>query len=466
LKVGPEIGSIIPLPNTAGLFDPRCTTDVCVEVSVPSDMRETWNKAIDEMRSEIEDSVWETWFPMLRYIGLQDDSVQVEVPNKYFGEYFEENFKDAVCHKIERLCGRSVDIAFVVGNGRKPFRTEGHLHNLNRKQTFVSFVVGDSNQFAHAASENVARSPGDNYNPLFIFGGVGVGKTHLLNAIGNQVLDADPTARVLYISAEEFCNDMINSLRHQRMERFHTRYRQSCDVLLVDDIHFLSGRKQTQEEFFHTFNALHGAGRQIAVTSDRYPREMDGIEERLRTRFEWGLVADIQPPELETRIAILQKKAETESIQLPDDVAFFIAKGVQGNVRELEGVLTRLQAFSSFYGRPITLDFAQSALRDFTETAESRLTIERIQEAVAKFFNIQVKDLKSPRRTKFIARPRQIAMYLCRRATDHSFPEIGAAFGKRHHTTVMHACDKIEAELEKDSDLRNKVASIERNLRI
>ena len=429
-------------------------------------MRETWNKAIDEMRSEIDDSVWETWFPMLRYVGLQDNAVQVEVPNKYFGEYFEENFKTAVCQKFERLSGRSVDIAFVVGNGRKPHQTEGHLHNLNRKQTFVSFVVGESNQFAHAASENVARSPGDNYNPLFIFGGVGVGKTHLLNAIGNQILDGDPTARVLYISAEEFCNDMINSLRHQRMERFHTRYRQSCDVLLVDDIHFLSGRKQTQEEFFHTFNALHGAGRQIVVTSDRYPREMDGIEERLRTRFEWGLVADIQPPELETRIAILQKKAEQESIQLPDDVAFFIAKGVQGNVRELEGVLTRLQAFSSFYGRPITLDFAQSALRDFTETAESRLTMERIQEAVAKFFNIQVKDLKSPRRTKFIARPRQIAMYLCRRATDHSFPEIGAAFGKRHHTTVMHACDKIVAEIEKDSDLRNKVTSIERNLRI
>ena len=429
-------------------------------------MKETWAQAIDGMRAEIDESVWETWFPMLRYIGAKANTIQVEVPNRYFGEYFDENFKGAVQRRIGKLTRRTMDISFVVGNGRKPSTEEGYLHNLNRKQTFQSFVVGESNQFAHAASENVARSPGDNYNPLFIFGGVGVGKTHLLNAIGNQILDENPTLRVLYISAEEFCNDMINSLRHQRMERFHSRYRQTCDVLLVDDIHFLSGRKQTQEEFFHTFNALHGAGRQIVVTSDRYPREMDGIEERLRTRFEWGLVADIQPPELETRIAILHKKAEQEAIPLPDDVAFFIAKGVQGNVRELEGVFTRLQAFSKFYGRPITLDFARSALRDFTDSPEARLSMERIQEAVAKFFNIQVKDLKSPRRSKFVARPRQIAMYICREHTSHSFPEIGAAFGKRHHTTVMHGCGKIRAELERDSDLRIKVSNIERNLRI
>ena len=438
------------------------------DIGVPSDsMRATWEDTVEEMRSEMDEPVWETWFPMLRYLGTQGDTIQIEVPNRYFGDYFEENYKTAVCRTMKKLSGRDLDLAFVLGNGRRPTRDgEEHVHNINRKQTFRTFVVGESNQFAQAAAENVARSPGENYNPLFIFGGVGVGKTHLLNAIGNRILDENPAARVLYISAEQFCNEMINCLRHQRMERFHTRYRQSCDVLLVDDIHFLSGRKSTQEEFFHTFNALHAAGRQIAVTSDRYPREMDGIEERMRTRFEWGLVADIQPPELETRIAILHKKAEIENITLPDDVAFFIANRVQANVRELEGVLTRLQAFSSFYGRPITLDFAQSALRDFTEAPAARLTIERIQEAVAKFFNIQVKDLKSPRRSKVVARPRQIAMYICREHTSHSFPEIGAAFGKRHHTTVMHACGRITAQLEEDSDLRDKVAAIQRNLRL
>ncbi len=437
---------------------------------MPSDSTSaTWDQALKEIQAEIDVTIWDTWFSKVRYLGNDSGGFRVAVPNKYFGDYFEENFSEQLRRKLEALCGQSLAVELVVQNNGRPrlrAEAEGPGSNLNPKQTFISFVVGESNQFAHAAAENVASSPGQNYNPLFIFGGVGIGKTHLLNAVGNQIVAADPSHRVLYISAEQFCNEMINSLRHHRMERFHARYRETCDVLLVDDIHFLSGKKQTQEEFFHTFNALHGAGRQIVVTSDRYPREMDGIEERLRTRFEWGLIADIQPPELETRIAILHKKAEQEGIDLPDDVAFFMAGRVQANVRELEGVLTRLQAFSAFYGRPITLDFARSALANFTETTESRITMERIQEAVSKFFNIQVKDLKSPRRSKFIARPRQIAMYICREHTTHSFPEIGAAFGKRHHTTVMHACDKIKTEMKKDSDLRGKVASIERTLRV
>ena len=435
-------------------------------------MKPTWDQAVQELKAEMEEAVWECWFPPLRYLDAQGDTVHVEVPNRYFGDYFEENFKTDVCRKLEALTGRSTDLSITVSsNGRSPLEAapaDADLsgYQMSRKQTFDTFVVGESNKFAHAACQNVASKPGENFNPLFIFGGVGVGKTHLLNAIGNDVVTHDPSSRVLYLSAEQFLNDMVNSLRHQRMERFHARYRQRCDVLLVDDIHFLSGKKQTQEEFFHTFNALHSAGRQIVVTSDRYPREIEDIEERLRTRFEWGLVADIQPPELETRVAILHKKADAENITLPDDVALFIASNVQANVRELEGVLTRLQAFSAFYGRPITLDFAKTALGDVAGPRENRLTIERIQEQVARFFNIQVKDLKSARRNKFIARPRQIAMYLSREHTAHSFPEIGGAFGKRHHTTVMHACDTIRKRLEKDADLRSKVASIERSLRI
>ncbi len=420
----------------------------------------------------MEEAVWECWFPPLRFLDAQGDTLRIEVPNRYFGDYFEENFKAQVCRKLADLTGRTPDLSISVskngGAQLEASREEQDVagYQLNFKQTFGTFVVGESNKFAHAACQNVASKPGENFNPLFIFGGVGVGKTHLLNAIGNAVVAQDPSARVLYLSAEQFLNDMVNSLRHQRMERFHSRYRQRCDVLLVDDIHFLSGKKQTQEEFFHTFNALHGAGRQIVVTSDRYPREIEAIEERLRTRFEWGLVADIQPPELETRVAILQKKADVENITLPDDVALFIASNVQANVRELEGVLTRLQAFSAFYGRPITLDFAKTALGDVAGPRENRLTIERIQDQVSRFFNIQIKDLKSARRNKFIARPRQIAMYLAREYTAHSFPEIGAAFGKRHHTTVMHACDTIKDQLEADPDLRGKVASIERSLQI
>ncbi len=435
-------------------------------------MKSAWDQAVEDLREEIDQAVWECWFPPLRFIAAEGDDFQVEVPNKYFGDYFKENFKGLVSGKLQKLTGSHPNISFIVAsNGQRQLgepAEEGELpyYRLNPKQTFSSFVVGESNKFAHAAAENVASKPGQDFNPLFIFGGVGVGKTHLINAIGNAIVASNPKARVVFLSAEQFLNDMVNSLRHQKMERFHNRYRQRCDVLLVDDIHFLNSKKQTQEEFFHTFNALHGAGRQIVVTSDRYPREMEDMEERLRTRFEWGLMADIQAPELETRIAILHKKAETEGVSLPDDVAFFIASSVQANVRELEGVIKRLRAFSSFYGRSITLEFAKSALRDYTESRETRLTIERIQDVVSKFFNIQIKDLKSPRRSKFIARPRQIAMYMCRTHTKHSFPEIGAAFGKRHHTTVMHACDTIKKQLERDADLRSKLASIERNLQV
>jgi chromosomal replication initiator protein len=435
-------------------------------------MESSWDEAVRELRAEMEDGVWEAWVSPLRFVRKDGATVVVEVPNKYFGDYFEENFKGLVCQKLGAITGEPSDLSFVLSrNGQsQPIRPQEDEdlddYRINEHQTFDSYVIGESNQFAHAAAINVATNPGKNYNPLFIFGGVGIGKTHLLNAIGNQVMAQDPAMRVLYLSAEQFVNDMVSSLRHKRMERFRTRYRQRCNVLLVDDIHFLGAKNLSQNEFFHTFNALHAAARQIVVTSDRYPRDMEEMEERLRTRFEWGLIADIQPPELETRVAILHKKAEVEGLELPEDVAFFVASNVQSNVRELEGVLKRLQAFSAFYGRAITLDFAKTVLRDFTESIESRLTMERVQETTAKFFNIQVKDLKSPRRNKFISRPRQIAMFLCREHTAHSFPEIGAAFGKRHHTTVMHACGTIRKELERDADLRSKLAGLERALRV
>ncbi len=352
-----------------------------------------------------------------------------------------------------------------------PTREQGILHPpatktrpdnlLDPRYTFDSFVVGASNQFAHASAVAVAEQPAKQYNPLFLYSPPGLGKTHLLHAIGNYALTHHKKARVAYLSAEKFVNELIDSLQHRRMPQFRSKYRDSYDMIFIDDIQFIAGKNTSEEEFFHTFNALHSSKRQIIVTSDRAPKEIQGLAERVRTRFEWGLVADISPPEIETRIAILKTKAERDDIYLPDDVATFLATHIKSNVRELEGLLIRLQAQSSLSGAEISLEMAKHELRSIVPEEGSIITIETIQQAVAKHFHLRVQDLKSTTRMHSIAFPRQIAMFLIRKYTSIGFKEIGQFFGGKDHTTILHACSKIESNLESDQEIREAVEAIQ-----
>jgi len=329
---------------------------------------------------------------------------------------------------------------------------------LNPRYTFDSFIVGSSNQFAHAACRAVAEAPSRSYNPLFIYGGVGLGKTHLMHAVGQYVLGHDRTLKLTYISSERFMNEMINALRYDRVLDFRERYR-SVDVLLVDDIQFLAGKEGTQTEFFHTFNALYDSQKQIVISSDCPPHEIQSLEERLRSRFEWGLIADIQPPELETKVAILKKKAETEAVPLPDNVAMYIAGKIKSNIRELEGSLIRLIAFASLTGQDITLPLAQEVLKNILEHDEKAVTIDAIQKFVADRYNLRMVDLRSRNNSKSIAMPRQVAMYLCKALTHASLPEIGRSFGGKHHSTVIHSIRKVEELRKRDSNFNNQITS-------
>jgi chromosomal replication initiator protein len=331
----------------------------------------------------------------------------------------------------------------------------------DHRYTFESFVVGASNQFAHASAVAVADQPARQYNPLFLYSPPGLGKTHLLHAIGNRLIAHNPQARVAYLSAEKFVNELIDSLQHRRMPQFRAKYRDSYDMILIDDIQFIAKKSTSEEEFFHTFNALHSSKRQIIVTSDRPPKEIEGLEERVRTRFEWGLIADISPPEIETRIAILKAKAERDDIYLPDDVATFLATHIKSNVRELEGVLIRLQAQASLTGAEISLEMAKHEMRNAIPTEGSNYTIESIQNAVAKHYRLRVQDLKAPTRARSVALPRQIAMYLILKYTGVGFKEIGQYFGGKDHTTILHACSKIEAGMDGDPRIREAVEAIQ-----
>ena len=329
---------------------------------------------------------------------------------------------------------------------------------LNLKYTFETFVVGASNQFAHAASMRVAEKPAEAYNPLFLYGGVGLGKTHLLNAIGNFVGERGDV-RIAYVTTEQFTNEVINSIRYDKMMELRKRYRH-IDMLLIDDIQFLAGKERTQEEFFHTFNTLYEAQKQIVLSSDRIPKDMPDIEERLRSRMEWGLIADMKPPDVETRIAILRKKSEDESLTLPDDVVQFLAENMKSNVRELEGALIRLGAYSSLTGQGISLELAKTVLQDVIGEKKKIIAMDDIEEIVAARYHIRITDLKSRRRSKTLVHPRQIAMYLCRELTDSSFPEIGRQFGGKDHTTIIHGCRQIAKALEADTDLRATIESL------
>ena len=388
----------------------------------------------------------------------------------------ESRYSFLIQNAVRQITGKNCEISFILPEEAAaaqelkkeqvpaPAVQKEEVSQLNPKYTFDTFVIGNSNRFAHAAALAVAEVPAQAYNPLFIYGGVGLGKTHLMHAIGHYIRSQNPEMKILYVTSEKFTNELITAIQTNKNEEFRRRYR-SVDVLLIDDIQFIAGKESTTEEFFHTFNALHDANKQIIISSDKQPREIPTLEERLRSRFEWGLIADIQPPDLETRIAILRKKAHVDDIQVEDDVLLHIAHKVESNIRELEGALTRVVAYASLSGRPLTVEVAEEALRDILPNKVQRtINPQLIQRKVGEYFSIRPEDFLSKRRNQEIALPRQYAMYLCREMTDLSLPRIGEAFGGRDHTTVIHACDKITRAMQVDMQVRNIINELKRQI--
>jgi len=434
-------------------------------VSIEVSPAELWTDALRRIEGQLNKPTMESFLKVMRPIGLQGDTFVFAVPNRFAKDWVEQRLLGTIRGALRAAVGRTIEVRVTVAEAPAPPpvvraqtappplpRAPEGLH-LSPKYTFETFVVGAGNRFAHAAALAVAEAPARAYNPLFIYGGVGLGKTHLLQAIGHHVMGGPGVARVAYVSSEKFTNELINSIRDDKTLEFRQRYR-SVDVLLVDDIQFLAGKERTQEEFFHTFNTLHEANHQIIISSDRPPKEIPTLEDRLRSRFEWGLIADIQPPDLETRIAILRKKAASEGIPIPDGVAEFIAQRIPTNIRELEGALVRVVAYASLTRSPANVDLAADVLRDLLPPARARVvTIPSIHSAVAEFFGIRVEEMRAKRRTKGVAFPRQVAMYVAREMTDASLPRIGEEFGGRDHTTVMHACQRVREALRRDAHL-------------
>ncbi len=426
-----------------------------------------WDKILQRVRRRVNPNSFATWFRPTRQEGVENGKLVIRVPTPLFRKRLTETYGElletvlaevGMPHmRLEFLCSEPEPAAPATAQAELDF--DSAHYQLNPRYTFEAFVVGASNQFAHAASLAVAEQPSKAYNPLFLYGGVGMGKTHLIQAIGHLIKKRDPSARLTYVSAEKFTNEVINSLRFDRMINFRDRFR-SMDVLLVDDIQFIAGKERTQEEFFHTFDALYEQQKQIGISSDCPPQELSAIEERLRSRFEWGLIADIQPPDLETKIAILHKKADSEHLHLPDDVAEFIARSIKSNVRELEGALTRLRAYASLTGVGIDLPTAQQALKNIIATQERKVTIELIQKRVGEQFGLREQDLRMRSNAKGIVLPRQIAMYLAKQLTSASLPEIGRQFGGKHHTTVLHSINKIDTLRRTDKDLNRTLQKL------
>ncbi|MBA7468273.1 Chromosomal replication initiator protein DnaA [subsurface metagenome] len=427
-----------------------------------------WNEILNKLKEEMPKDSYELWFKPTRAVSFEDNLLNVQVPNRFFSKYLQEKHKGKIEELLRVTTASEAQIIFTIdpqSHIQEKERKDEEIEptsiaadettfttmEFNPKYTFENFVVGPSNRFAHATAEAVANDPGKAYNPLFIYGGVGLGKTHLLQAIGHYNKKQNPRLAVLYITSERFTNELIESIRNDRMVEFRNKYRH-LDVLMIDDIQFLVGKESTQEEFFHLFNTLYEAHKQIVISSDSTPKEIPTIEERLRSRFQWGVIADIQPPDIETRIAILRKKAEAENIFIPDDVVLFLASQIKSNIRELEGCLIRIVAFSSLTGSEVTVDRSKEILKDIITKEELAvpITIELIQNVVSKHFHLDVKEMKSKKRTDAVAFPRQVAMYLARTLTEYSTTEIGADFGGRDHTTVMYACEKIKMKLAGD----------------
>ncbi|HEY5544284.1 MAG TPA: chromosomal replication initiator protein DnaA [Candidatus Binatia bacterium] len=442
-------------------------------------MSELWVKTLADIKDQIGAQNFETWIAPIRFVSRNKNDLVLDVPNKFFRDWLTEHYANKLERILSAAAKHDIKISFQVNErltkvttSERVVRKDDKEHdkpqrpsNLVAKYTFENFVIGASNQFAHAACVAVANQPGDNYNPLFIYGGVGLGKTHLVNAIGHQAAAHRPGLKVVYLSSESFMNELIASLRRDKMDEFKRKFR-NVDILILDDVQFIAGKERTQEEFFHTFNSLYESHKQIVITSDKFPKEIPGIEDRLRNRFEWGLIADIQPPDMETRVAILQKKAEAEGVQLPHDVAIFLASNIDSNVRELEGSLTRLGAFASLTKAAITIDLAKDVLRNTLNGAKREITVENIQKTICDYFNIKLGDLKAKRRTQNIALPRQVAMYLCRKYTEASFPGIGDKFGGRDHSTVIHASKTIERKIKEDPHMQSTIEKLERNLNV
>ncbi|GAA5218732.1 chromosomal replication initiator protein DnaA [Corallincola platygyrae] len=456
-----------------------------------------WEQCLSVLKDELPVQQFNTWIRPLQ-AQVTSDRLTLFAPNRFVLDWVRDNYLLRMNQTIEQVTGdNQVKLVLDVGTMPKPAAVDnsskekpalkpnttassaaevsappataeevkpaGQRSNINLNYTFDNFVEGKSNQLARAAARQVADNPGGAYNPLFLYGGTGLGKTHLLHAVGNGIVDKKPDAKIVYMHSERFVQDMVKALQNNAIEEFK-RYYRSVDALLIDDIQFFAHKDRSQEEFFHTFNALLEGNHQIILTSDRYPKEIDGVEDRLKSRFGWGLTVAIDPPELETRVAILMRKAQENAIHLPDEVAFFIAKRLRSNVRELEGALNRVIANANFTGRPITIDFVREALRDLLALQEKLITIDNIQKTVAEYYKIKVADLLSKRRSRSVARPRQIAMALAKELTNHSLPEIGDAFGGRDHTTVLHACRKIVQLREESHDIKEDYSNLIRTL--
>jgi chromosomal replication initiator protein len=447
-------------------------------------MNSIWDQVLARVETKINRHSFYTWFKPTTFVRDEGATLRVRVPNGLFSDWLTKHYTGILAEALADIGRPQASVVFVTDDPAEapPALTPAEASlapatpppspdvelvahgGLNPRYTFDTFVVGSSNQFAHAACRAVAEAPGRSYNPLFIYGGVGLGKTHLMHAIGQNVLGLNPRLRLTYISSERFMNEMINAVRFDRVLDFREHYR-SVDVLLVDDIQFLSGKEGTQTEFFHTFNALHDGAKQIVISSDCPPHEITQLEERLRSRFEWGLIADIQPPDLETKVAILKKKAEGEGIPLPDNVALYIAGKIRSNIRELEGSLIRLVAYASLKGTDITLSLAQDVLKNIINSDERAVTVEVIQKFVADYFQLRVSDIKSRNNSKSVAMPRQIAMYLCKQLTTASLPEIGRSFGGKHHSTVIHSIRKVDDLRKRNADFNSQIGLLLDNFR-
>jgi chromosomal replication initiator protein len=422
-----------------------------------------WDRLQERLADQLEPEEYSTWFKPLRVRSEDPERLVLLAPDSRFLHTLEESYRPAVDRAIAGLSGPSFEVLFSIEEETARRGTEPAAvpaSSFDPRYTFDSFVIGKSNEFAHAAAQAVAQSPSRSYNPLFLYGGVGLGKTHLLHAIGHCIHRQHPGLKVMYLAAEQFVNELINSIRFDRMPAFRERYR-TIDVLLVDDVQFLANKERTQEEFFHTFNTLYTAQRQIILSSDSSPRQIPTLEERLRSRFEWGLITDIQPPDLETKVAILRRKAETEGIDLPQGVAYFIARQVRSNIRELEGLLNRVSAFASLTGKPLSLELTKETLKDILPQDDRRGSAAEIVKAVARHYGLKVAEIKSRNNSKQIAFPRQVAMYLCKKLTDLSYPEIGKQFNNKHHSTVMYAVDKVEQLRATDDDLDRVIRNLQ-----
>lgn len=429
------------------------------------DIVSLWDKTLQLIKGELSPPSFNAFFKQIVPLKIYMSDLILLVPNDFTKGILEDRYLNLIESSVNQLSLKKYNIKFVLnekdieglGEENKTSSIKKNYPNLNPKYTFDTFVIGNSNRFAHAACVAVAESPARAYNPLFLYGGVGLGKTHLMHAIGHHIMTQKKDPKVVYVSSEKFTNELINSIKDDRNEEFRNKYR-NVDILLIDDIQFIAGKERTQEEFFHTFNSLHEANKQIIISSDRPPKEIPTLEDRLRSRFEMGLITDIQAPDFETRIAILRKKAQMENIEVPNEVTTYIAKNIKSNIRELEGALTRVIAYSSLTNRTISFELASEALKDIITTSKNEeITVNRIKEKVSSVFNLKMEDFNSKKRTRSIAYPRQIAMYLTRELTDLSLPKIGEEFGGRDHTTVIHAHDKIVKDIQSNDEIKTKI---------